>query len=266
MCGARGDLFAVLALPEHFREEEAIDYVSQLKSPNSPGVTVHGELLEPVNSSEKNILSYGACYHPWPIERDAAGDFRRGPPDGAACGVLARRALSRGAWVAPANELLSGVVALTPPIDRRRWLDLQEARVNLFRHEPAGFLALDADTLIDDEDLRPINVRRLLILLRRLAIREGATYVFEPNDDSFRRLVQHRFEGLLNQLYVRGAFAGRTSREAFEVNTGVDLNPPQSVEQGQFIIELKVAPSLPLTFLTIRLMQMGDRLSVVELR
>ena len=266
MCGARGDLFAVLALPEHFREEEAIDYVSQLKSPNARGRTVHNELLQPVNSSEKNILSYGACYHPWPIERDAAGDFRRVPPDGAACGVLARRALSRGAWVAPANELLSGVVALTPPIDRRRWLDLQEARVNLFRHEPAGFLALDADTLIDDEDLRPINVRRLLILLRRLAIREGATYVFEPNDDSFRRLVQHRFEGLLNQLYVRGAFAGRTSREAFEVNTGIDLNTPQSVEQGRFIIELKVAPSLPLTFLTIRLMQTGDRVSVVELR
>ena len=120
--------------------------------------------------------------------------------------------------------------------------------------------------MIDDEDLRPINVRRLLILLRRLAIREGATYVFEPNDDSFRRLVQHRFEGLLNQLYVRGAFAGRTSREAFEVNTGIDLNTPQSVEQGRFIIELKVAPSLPLTFLTIRLMQTGDRVSVVELR
>jgi hypothetical protein len=266
MCGARGDLFAVLALPEHFREAEAIDYVSQLKSPNAPGLTVHDELLQPLNSGEKNILSYGACYHPWPIERDAAGDFRRVPPDGAACGVLARRALSRGAWIAPANELLSGAVALTPPIDRRRWLDLQEARVNLFRHEPAGFLALDADTLIDDEDLRPINVRRLLILLRRLAIREGATYVFEPNDDSFRRLVQHRFEGLLNQLYVRGAFAGRTSREAFEVNTGIDLNTPQSVEQGQFIVELKVAPSLPLTFLTIRLMQTGDRVSIVELR
>jgi hypothetical protein len=266
MCGARGDLFAVLALPEHLREDEAIDYVSKLKSPNLPGLPVHGELLEPVNRSEKNILSYGACYHPWPIERHAAGDFRRVPPDGAACGVLARRALARGAWIAPANEVLSGPVALTPPIDRRRWLDLQEARVNLFRHEPSGFLALDADTLIDDEDLRPINVRRLLILLRRLAIREGATYVFEPNDDSFRRLVQHRFEGLLNQFYARGAFAGRTSREAFEVNTGVDLNTPQSVEQGRFIIELKVAPSLPLTFLTIRLMQMGDRMSVVELR
>jgi Phage tail sheath protein subtilisin-like domain len=266
MCGARGDLFAVLALPEHFREEEAINYVSQLKSPNAPGLTVHDELLQPINITEKNILSYGASYHPWPIERDPAGDFRRVPPDGAACGVLARRALSRGAWIAPANEALSGAVALTPPIDRRRWLDLQEARVNLFRHEPGGFLALDADTLIDDEDLRPINVRRLLILLRRLATREGATYVFEPNDDSFRRLVEHRFEELLNRLYVRGAFAGQTSSEAFEVNTGVDLNPPQSVEQGRFIIELKVAPSLPLTFLTIRLMQMGDRMSVVELR
>lgn len=266
MCAACADRFAVLALPEHFREADAIEYVASLRSASGPALAVHGKLLLPLGRAEENAFSYGACYHPWPIEREAAGDLRRVPPDGAACGVLARRTLSRGAWIAPANEVLSGAVALTPSIDRRCWLDLQEARVNLFRHEPAGFLALDADTLIDDEDLRPINVRRLLILLRRIAIREGATYVFEPNDDSFRRLVQHRFEGLLNQLYVRGAFAGRISSEAFEVNTGIDLNTPQSVEQGRFIIELKVAPSLPLTFLTIRLMQMGDRVSVVELR
>ena len=41
-------------------------------------------------------------------------------------------------------------------------------------------MVLSADTLSDDPDLRPINVRRLLILLRRLALRLGATYVFEP--------------------------------------------------------------------------------------
>jgi hypothetical protein len=263
MCAACADRCAVLALPEHFREEEAIDYVSQLKSPNAPGA---GGSRQAASCPwvARRTPSVTGVPHPWPIEREAAGvgasagwrRVRRARPARAEPRAWSHRRTSL--YRAPWRSLL--------PIDRRRWLDLQEARVNLFRHEPAGFLALDADTLIDDEDLRPINVRRLLILLRRIAIREGATYVFEPNDDSFRRLVQHRFEGLLNQLYVRGAFAGRISSEAFEVNTGIDRNTPQSVEQGRFIIELKVAPSLALTFLTIRLMQMGDRVSVVELR
>jgi phage tail sheath protein FI len=190
--------------------------------------------------------------------------LRRTPADGAACGIMARRALTRGAWIAPANELWSGVVALTPPIARARWQDLQEAQINLIRQEPRGFVSLSADTLSDDEDLRPINVRRLLILLRRLALKLGATYVFEPNDDAFQRLVQRGFEAMLGQMFARGAFAGDTPSTAFQVVTSSSLNTPQSLEQGRFIVELRIAPSLPMTFLTIRLVQTGDRGVVTE--
>ncbi|HYE14892.1 MAG TPA: phage tail sheath C-terminal domain-containing protein, partial [Pyrinomonadaceae bacterium] len=190
--------------------------------------------------------------------------WERVPPDGAACGVLAERALTRGAWVAPANELLRGVVALSPGIAPERRLDLQEARVNLARQEPRGFVVLCADTLSADEDLRPINVRRLLILLRRLALRLGSRYVFEPNDGTFRRGVQRGFEAMLGHMHARGAFAGRTAATSFQVVTDETLNTPQSVEQGRFIVELKVAPSLPLRFLTVRLVQTGDRSQVTE--
>jgi hypothetical protein len=265
MCAARGDLFAVFALPDSYREADAIDYISRLKSSNGPALPVYGKFVLPLGTGEASALSFGACYHPWLIESEPGLDLRRVPPDGATCGILASRALRRGAWVAPANELLAGVVALAPPIDRSRWLDLQEARVNLYRQEPAGFLLLDADTLTDDEDLRPINVRRLMILLRRLALREGPAYAFEPNDDSLRRLVQHRFEEFMNLLFARGAFAGATASEAFEVNTGDDVNSAQTIDQGQLIVELKVAPALPLTFLTIRLVQVGDSAMVLEL-
>ena len=39
---------------------------------------------------------------------------------------------------------------------------------------------------------------------------------------------------------------------------------PQDVEAGRFIVELRVAPSLPLTFVTIRLIQTSDRGLVAE--
>jgi Phage tail sheath C-terminal domain len=265
MAAGRGDLFAVLTLPEHYRTSDAIDYASGVRSPSGPTIAVHGRQILPLGPGDANALSYAACYHPWVIERDTDGNFHDLPSDGVVCGILARRAVSRGAWVAPANEFLTGVVSLTPAIDRENWLDLQEARINLLRQEPRGFLVLDADTLSNDEDLRPISVRRLMILLRRLALREGATDAFEPNDDSLRRVVQHRFEEFLNQLYARGAFAGNTAAEAFEVNTGEDVNTPGAVDQGRLIVELKVAPAFPLTFLTIRLVQIGDRAAVLEL-
>src|SRR5262249_55969668 len=102
LCAARGDLFAVLALPEHYREADAVRHAGALTAATGPGYGGVG----PLRFDEASTLSYGALYHPWLVGRDdqQPGGFRRQPPDGAASGVLARRALDRGAWVAPANE------------------------------------------------------------------------------------------------------------------------------------------------------------------
>jgi phage tail sheath protein FI len=171
---------------------------------------------------------------------------------------MARRAIERGAWVAPANENFYGVIALAPPVARERRQELQEAQINVVRQEPRGFTVLSADTLSDDTDLRSINVRRLLILIRRMALRLGARYVFEPNNDAFRRLVQHSFETMLGGRFRRGAFAGATPAASFRVNTASPPNTPQNAEQGRFIVEIGVAPSEPLTFLTVRLVRTGE--------
>ena len=42
------------------------------------------------------------------------------------------------------------------------------------------------------------------------------------------------------------------------------LNTPASVDQGRFFVELRVAPSLPLSFLTVRLLQAADRTFITE--
>src|SRR6185295_16412209 len=172
------------------------------------------------------------------------------------------RALSRGAWIAPANEPLRSVVALTPAIAPERRLDLLLEQINIVRQEPRGFVLLSADTLAPGEDLRPLNVRRLLILLRRAALQLGATYVFEPNGDAFRRMVQRGFEEMLGDLHARGAFAGRLASNSFQVVTDEAINTGQAQDLGRFFVELRVAPSVPLTFLTLRLIRTGDRMTV----
>ncbi|HEX5705806.1 MAG TPA: hypothetical protein VFX96_00810 [Pyrinomonadaceae bacterium] len=268
MSAARGDLFALLSLPEHYREGDAVRHAAAIRptARETPSTTTTRGPIAPLGFGETRALSFGALYHPWTIgsEGDAPTALRSVPPCGAAAGVMARRTLARGAWIAPANEPLRGVVSLTPPVLPAAWQGLQDAQVNLIRREPQGFLALSADTLSDDLDLRPINVRRLLILLRRLALRLGATYVFEPHSEAFRRQVKRGFEGMLGEMFQRGAFAGATPATSFQVNTGSELNTPQLTDAGRFIVEIKVAPSLPLTFLTLRLVQSSDRLATEE--
>jgi hypothetical protein len=266
MCAARGDLFAVLSLPEHYREDNAIEHVMLLKA--TPDLASPTQGVSPLGFGEANAFSYGAVFHPWLIEREELqGEaLIRMPPCGAVAGVFADRALQRGAWLAPANQPLRGVVSLEPVLDPGRRLDLQEARVNLLRQEPRGFVVLDADTLSGEVDLRPINVRRLLILLRRQALRLGAIYVFEPNSPAFRRMVDRGFTEMLDGMFERGAFAGATPSSSYQVVTDDSLNTPESVDQGRFIVELRVAPSLPMTFVTIRLVQTSERSLATEVR
>jgi hypothetical protein len=259
MSAARGDIFTVLTLPAHFREEESITYVSTLKSTvRSNGRT---ESVEPLGFGETSAFSFGAVYHPWLISWDGLqrGTTRIGPADGAVCGMMARRSLLRGAWIAPSNESLKGVLSLTPAISQAWRLRFQDEQINLIWQEPRGFVCLNGDTLSTNEDLRPINVRRLLMLLRRLALRLGASYVFEPNDSAFQRRVRRGFEAMLDYMYVRGAFKGKTPEAAYQVVTDSAVNTAQSMEEGRFIVELRVAPSLPMRFLTVRLVQTGER-------
>lgn len=240
----RGDLFTLLTLPLHYRESEVLAHKRALA-------------LKLAGLEEK-ALSYGALYHPWTFLRTDEGIIQPVPPDGPVTGSIAARAITRGAWIAPANKNLQGILALVPTIGDEGWARLYHEQVNLIRSEPQGFLLLSADTLSTDVALRPINVRRLLILLRRIALREGMKLVFEPNNEAFRGLVQRTFETVLSDLYAGGAFAGVTSDRAYQVVTDSSVNTQSSLEQGRFIVELRVAPSQPMVFITVRLVQGGS--------
>jgi hypothetical protein len=257
-CAARSDCFSVLALPRHYREPQALEHAAALTA-------VLGGIAEPGDVGART-LSFGALYHPWTLVRGSApGESLRAlPPDGATVGVMAARANELGAWAAPANRPLAGVAILDPKLPESARATFLGRKVNAVARFPRGFMTWSEETLSDDPDLRGVGVRRLLILLRRLAVREGNTYVFQPNNERFRRLVQRQFDALLGDLYVRGAFKGRSHAEGYRVVTDDTVNPPENVDQGRLIVELRVAPSRPMAFLTVRLVQAGAGITVQE--
>jgi len=256
----RGDMLALLALPMAFDTAQATRYAARLCSTRSD-VDASAHAPPVIGEHETRALSHGALHHPWLMVRREQDEIWF-PPDGPVCGQLAAGALERGAWIAVANRPLRDCVALSPPglrpslADRQQLLD---AQVNLLRSAPFGFVVSSSDTLAFEPDWRPINVRRLMCLLRRLALQRGQAYVFEPNGAVLRRTVERGFEAVLDQLYRRGALAGTTPERAYQINVGPDINSRQRRDAGQFWVELKVAPSLPMSFLTVRLMRSGER-------
>jgi len=249
---ARKDVLSVLSIPETDEAAEAHRHASRLRTP--------GAVLE---TQEVQTLSYGALYYPWLLS--SVEDGRRlvpTPPCGAACGTIADRTLRDGAWMAPANRTLSSTRSVVPPPATAGPPRLNDQNVNVFTEGPGGVRTLTASTLARTADLEPISTRRLLILVRRLALREGPELVFENNTPLLRRRIAEQFDDLLRRLFERGAFAGERPAQGYRVVTGSSVNPPEQVERGRLVVELRIAPSRPLQFLTVRLVQRGDGTTV----
>jgi hypothetical protein len=259
-CAARGDVFAVLGAPAAHQNGTLVDEDDVLEHKTAIVTRFLGR-------DDRRTPSFGALYHPWLVVADEGGGHagpRTVAPPGTICGLIAARTLEHGAWFAPANRRLAGVVSTVRAIDRRAWAALDAGHVNAVLLVPHGFVTLGAQTLTPDRDLREITVRRLLMLLRRLAVREGPSLVFEPHGPELRRGVRRQFERVLGDLFVRGALAGRTPGEAFQVVVDDTNNVAQSVDAGRLIVELRVAPSRPLAFLIVRFMLRAGGTAIVE--
>jgi len=259
MAGARGDQVSILSLPYSFRTADATAYQTQLQS-------IIGTAHDPLPT----LPSYGALYHPWIVTPDttsqAPQSLRTLVPDGAVCGVIASTTLASGAWIAAANEQVTNAVALAPPLDNGAALAFAAAQINLIAQQPDGFMITAQYTLMigGAPDLQALNVRRLLILLRRLALQEGVRYVFQNNSASLQRSVTRQFQQWMKLLLARGAFAGTSAQDSYQVIADSTVNTQDSMDQGRFVVQLLVAPSVPMRFLTVKLVQSGGQLALVE--
>lgn len=235
VAAARGDILALLSLPEATRARDAAAEVEHLLS----GVAADDAVL---------LRRHAVVHHPWVV----GSDLQPHPPDGAVCGLLADVAIRHGAWVAPANRPLLGTVGVwTSGTDEAE--ELAASRINPLVLTIPGVVAATARTLAPDDDLDRIGPRRLLMLLLRLAEREGVIRVFAPDGPDLRASLRTTFTRALTDLYVRGALAGASPREGFEV--AVHDRPAPTDPPGQVVVELRVAPAQPMEFVTVRLVE-----------
>jgi phage tail sheath protein FI len=253
-CGVRQDCFYV-ADPPGKRDKS---------TPVTEPVHVRDFMRNQV--SPKN--SYGALYYPWLEIADRAGAGRNPkryvPPSGFVVGLYARTDNLRGVWKAPAGTEagIIGAIGLEYSVTASEQDILNPIGVNCLRRFPdSGLVSWGARTFatLSDPEHRYVPVRRYTIYLRQSIYRGTQWAVFEPNDATLWGQLKANLDDFMMGEFRRGALAGLTPEEAFDVKCDAELNPDSEVNAGRVNMEVRFAPLKPAEFVIIRISQKSQR-------
>ncbi|KOX18754.1 tail protein [Saccharothrix sp. NRRL B-16348] len=209
---------------------------------------------------------YAALYYPWiKIFDPASDDHAFIPPSGYMAGVWARTDATRGVHKAPANEVVRGAVALETQLTKAEQELLNPIGINCVRSFPGrGIRVWGARTLSSDPAWRYLNVRRLFNYLEESILDGTQWVVFEPNDDALWARIRRTISAFLVTEWRKGALFGLTPDEAFYVRCDRETNPAESIDLGQVICEVGIAPVKPAEFVVFRLAQVSGGTSLVN--
>lgn len=224
---------------------------------------------EILNWSLQFDSKYAALYYPQLLVYDPlklGGQIVRAiPPGGHVAGMFARVDAETGVHQAPANEELNWVQGVSIDITGPMQGMLNPQGINCIRTFPGrGIRIYGARTLSSDPTWRYVNVRRLFIMLERSLEAAMQWTVFEPNDFALRQTLVATISTFLESLWLKGAFAGSKSSDAFFVKIDDQNNPPELADQGQLLVEVGVAPAIPAEFVVFRIGLVLDKLEITE--
>lgn len=209
---------------------------------------------------------YATLYWPWIQVMDpVAGQVVSVPPSGHIAGIWGRNDDTRGVHKAPANEVVRGAVALASQITKAEHGMLNPLGVNcLVSRTGSGNRVFGARTLSSDQDWRYLNVRRLFNYLEESILQGTQWVVFEPNDHMLWARIRRTISDFLVNEWRRGALFGLTPDEAFYVKCDGETNTRESIDAGQVICQIGVAPVKPAEFVVFRLAQYSGGTSLVS--
>ena len=101
-----------------------------------------------------------------------------------------------------------------------------------------------------------------MLTLERWLVRALDWTVFEANDFRLWVRIQRELNAKLGDLFLRGAFAGKTPNEAFSIKCDAENNADDVRAAGELHVDVQIAPALPKEFITIRVVRNAEGLMV----
>jgi len=235
-----GDRFAIITTPVGSTAQEAVDFLRFDLQRNSKWV---------------------AMYWPWVRVADPLADNRliTFPPLAHVAGIYARTDSQRNVGKSPGGSVdgalrfLAGL-EMNPTQGERDFV--YPARINpLISSVSTGLAVWGVRTTSLQSDWRYINARRLFMFVEKSVFNSTSWIVFENNGPALWSKIKSQIQSFLNGLFNDGLFAGSTPSEAFFVIVDGSNNDEDSINQGQVIIDVGIAPNRPAEFVRFRFQQ-----------
>ena len=182
-------------------------------------------------------------------------------------GIYSRMDGTRGVWKAPAGleGTITGARALTVKLTDKESGVLNKKGVNALRtFEVYGSVAWGARTCQGNDEIgsewKYVPVRRTALFLEETLYRSLKWVVFEPNDEPLWSQIRLNVGAFLNDQFRKGAFQGRSPRDAYFVKCDSDTTTQNDINLGIVNIVVGFAPLKPAEFVVIRLQQLAGQL------
>ncbi|OKH18102.1 phage tail sheath family protein [[Limnothrix rosea] IAM M-220] len=195
-----------------------------------------------------------AVYAPW--LKTEFGD-RLVPPCGHVAGVFTQNDRHVGVHGTPANIALAGVLDLSQlftPAQQGMLNTGDRPAINCIRaFAGRGMRIWGGRTISTDSNWLYISVQRLFIQFKRWCDRELADITFEENNIALWLRIQRELSYYCETLWNQGALQGVTTDEAYFVRCDAVTNTSATIDQGQVIAEIGLAPTIPNEFIHLTL-------------
>ena len=212
-----------------------------------------------------------AMYWPRPQISDPLRDgrLRSTPASGTVAGLYARTDVERGVWKAPAGTeaALRGVSTLDFQATDAQNGVLNPIGVNVLRTFPVyGTICWGSRTL-DGADVRAsqwkyVPVRRTALYLEESLFRGLKWVVFEPNDEPLWAQIRLNVGAFMQGLFRKGAFQGKSSREAYLVKCDSETTTQADIDLGVVNIVVGFAPLKPAEFVILQIQQLAGKIEI----
>jgi len=237
----RADCLAIVDPPENLRPSEVVDW--------------HNATGDYLGQHAAFNSSYAATYWPWVKIYDSYnGAYAWTPPSGHALAVFAYTDQSTESWFAPAGltrgRVISGIdVEMGATPGEMDLLYGDQNSVNpIAKFTKDGLVIWGQRTLQRAPTaLDRINVRRLLLYLRKVISTAVRYLVFEPNDEKTWRLFGHLVIPFLNDVTQRRGLYD------FRVKCDETTNTPAVIDRNEMNAQIFLKPVKAAEFIQVDL-------------
>lgn len=235
-----GDRYIILTVPRASTAQEAVDWLRY---------------------DLGRYSKYAALYWPWVKVADPLSDNRPMlmPALAHIAGVYARTDANRNVGKAPGGTVDGALKFLlgleTIPSQGERDL-VYPSRINpLISSVQTGLAVWGVRQISNESDWKYINARRLFMFLEKSVFQSTFWIVFESNGPALWSKIKQQLESFFANLFSQGYFAGASPSQAYFIICDDTNNTQATIDAGQVIIDIGVAPNKPAEFVRFRFTQ-----------